>query len=436
MHKAHRALLALPAALTLGFLVAAGSAQAFTFSSSFGSLGSGNGQFNLLNQIAVDPTGTIYAADGGNNRIQKLSPDGAFLEQIGGPGDGDGQLAFPYGVAVDPTGSLLYVTENGSHNRVSEFTTSGSFVRSWGGTGNGDGQFNVPSGVGVASNGDVYVADNSNDRIQEFTSTGAFVRKWGSSGSGDGQFAGPDGVAVDSAGNVWVTEDQNHRIQEFTGTGTFVRKVMSIDGEPFGGAFAISIDAAGDLWVSDEKAVEEFDGSGNFLAAYGGGSGATAFAELNGIAVDCHGVYAADGTLQRIELFSDPSVPACPGAPAPPVTAGQTPQSPLPSLALALATVRSQRVLKQHGIVVNVSADLASNVTATAKVGAVKFKPARATLAAGVQRELKLGLPKRALAKLSTAVRTHRSLGARVTVSAKDSAGRTVTSKRTVTLTR
>src|SRR5438067_5259558 len=269
-----RRALASVAVLTFCLFAIAGSAQAFTFANSFGSLGSGDGQFHLLNQIALDPGGNVYAADGGNGRIEKLAPDGAFVGQIGA-----GRLAAPYGLAVDPTGSFLYATDDGTHNRVDEYTTSGSFVRSWGTTGTGDGQFNVPSGVAFAPNGDVYVADNSNDRVQEFTSTGVFVRKWGTHGSGDGELDGPDGVAVDSAGNVWVTEDQNHRIQEFTATGGFIRKVTSIDGEPLGGPFAISIDAAGHLWVSDVKAVEEIDGNGNFIADYSGGKGATDFSE-------------------------------------------------------------------------------------------------------------------------------------------------------------
>lgn len=433
MHLARRSLLACAAVFALGLFAAAGWAQAFTFGSSFGSLGSGDGQFHFLNQIALDPAGNVYAADGGNERIEKFSPDGTFLAQIGGPGNGDGQLGGVYGVAADPTGSFVYATDGSSHNRVNEYTTSGTFLRSWGITGSADGDFNLPSGIAVAANGDVYVSDNTNDTIQEFTSTGTFVRKWGSAGSGDGQLDGPDGVAVDSAGNVWVGEDQNHRIQEFTSSGGFIRKVMSVDGEPLGGPFALSFDSAGHLWVSDEKAVEEFDSSGNFIAAYSGGTGTTAFSELNGLAVNCHGVYAADGNLNRIEVFSDPSVTACPGStPAPPVAAGPTP----PALSLALAVLRKQRVLKQHGLVVDLSANQASIVTVTATSGTVKFKRATAMLSSGSQRELTLGLAKKPLAKLRSSLRTHRSLKAHVTVSAKDSAGTTLTTKRTVTLTR
>lgn len=93
-------------------------------------------------------------------------------------------------------------------------------------------------------------------------------------------------------------------------------------------------------------------------------------------------------------------------------------------------------MLKQHGILVDVSAGLASRITATATAGTVKFKSTSAALAVGAQRELKLGLTSKAFAKLRNALRTHRSLKAHVAVSARDSSGKTLTTKRTVTLTR
>ena len=84
----------------------------------------------------------------------------------------------------------------------------------------------------------------------------------------------------------------------------------------------------------------------------------------------------------------------------------------------------------------DVSADLASSITASAAAGTVKFKSVSARLAGGAQSELKLGLANKALAKLRNALHTHRSLKAHVIVSAKDSSGKTLTTKRTVALTR
>ncbi len=63
-----------------------------TFINSWGSTGSGNGQFLDPIGIAVDGDGNVYVTDWGNNRVQKFTSDGAFLTKWGSPGSGDGQF--------------------------------------------------------------------------------------------------------------------------------------------------------------------------------------------------------------------------------------------------------------------------------------------------------------------------------------------------------
>lgn len=449
MHLARRSLLALAAALAFGLVAAAGSAQAFTFVTTFGSLGSGDGQLSTPDQIAVDPAGNVYVADGDNHRIQKFSPGGAFIGQIGSGGGGDGQFDGVYGVAADPTGNFIYATdadfnqEPGTHDRVNEYTTGGTFVRSFGTTGTADGDLQGPAQLTVAPNGDVYVSDGGNDRVEEFTADGGFIRTWGTSGAGNGEFNGPDGIVADSAGHVYVTEDQNGRVQEFSSDGTFIGKFG--EGAPgdghFQGPFAIAEDAAGHLWVTDITRVQEFTSNGEFLGAFGGGgdNGAHLFSELNGIAVNCHGVYAADFQTDRVELFSDGDVPACPAPPpAPPVSPAPIP----PVLSLALVSTASQRVLRQRGVELTLSADEASTVTLTGSVGVpgasktVKFTKTTVKLAAGAQRVVKLKLSKKAVTLVRHALRSHHSLKARITVTATDASGKSVSSHRSVKLTR
>jgi sugar lactone lactonase YvrE len=450
MHQARRALPALTAVFALALLVTAGSAQAFTFVNTFGSLGSGNGQLSTPDQIAVDPAGNVYVADGDNRRIEEFSASGAFIRQIGSGGGGDGQFDGVYGVAADPTGNFIYATdgdfnqEPGTHDRVNEYTTGGTFVRSFGTTGTADGDLKGPAQLTVAPNGNVYVSDEGNNRIEEFTATGTFIRQWGTAGTGDGQFNGPDGIVADAAGHVYVTEDQNGRVQEFTSTGTFIGKFG--EGAPgdghFQGPFAIAEDAASHLWVTDITRVQEFTSTGEFLGAFAGGgdNGAHLFSELNGIAVTCRGVYTADFQANRVELFSDGDVPACPSPPAPPVTTPGTPTPP--RLSLALVSLASQRVLRQHGVAVNLSADEASTVTVTGSVSVpgasrtVKFKKATVKLPAGAQRVLKLRLSRKALGQLKRALRSHHSLKAKLTVTAKDASAKSVTYHRVIKLTR
>ncbi len=74
------------ASLTVNFPYDA-TAQEFRFK--FGSLGSGNGQFNFPEGIALDSSGNIYVPDTSNHRVQKFNSVGAFQLKFGANG-GDG----------------------------------------------------------------------------------------------------------------------------------------------------------------------------------------------------------------------------------------------------------------------------------------------------------------------------------------------------------
>ncbi len=56
------------------------------FIKSWGSKGSGEGQFDMPNSVAVDAQGNVYVADLGNKRIQVFDNDGTFKKQITGVG--------------------------------------------------------------------------------------------------------------------------------------------------------------------------------------------------------------------------------------------------------------------------------------------------------------------------------------------------------------
>src|SRR5258707_4719660 len=76
-------------ALALALVVAlaalcttAAPASAATFVRSWGSFGSGHGQFFHPKGVAVDAHGHVYAADTNNNRIGKVTADSAFLPAL------------------------------------------------------------------------------------------------------------------------------------------------------------------------------------------------------------------------------------------------------------------------------------------------------------------------------------------------------------------
>ena len=285
--------------------------QQWEFVTKWGSQGSGNGQFNSPNGIAVDSSGNVYVADGGNNRIQKFDSDGRLILKWGSAGSrirfGNGQFAFPVGVAVSPRGNVFVA---GGHWWIQKFDSWGRFILKWGSFGTGDGQFNdLAHAVAVDRWGAVYVADTKNHRIQKFNSLGRFILKWGSKGSGDGEFKHPLDVAVDSSGNVYVADFLNKRIQKFDASGRFLAKwgrEGSRNGE-FTGPWAIAVDSSGNVYVADRGncRIQKFDSDGKFLTKWGSeGSGDAEFKDPGGIAVDSSGnVFVVDSGNSRVQKF-------------------------------------------------------------------------------------------------------------------------------------
>ena len=136
-----------------------------TFSYTFGSYGSGQGQFVHVYpyDVTLDSKGFVYVADRNNNRIKKFTPEGRFVDMFGTNGSKPGQLNYPIGITVDDN-DLLYVTEEGNH-RVSIFTTSGEFIHCFGEKGNKEGQLYSPNELLVNRYGYLYVCDFINNRL-------------------------------------------------------------------------------------------------------------------------------------------------------------------------------------------------------------------------------------------------------------------------------
>lgn len=187
--------------------------SAYSFSASWGSAGIADGELAGPRGVAIDSSGNFLVAEFGNDRVQKFTAGGTFLDNFGGDGNADGEMNQPSDVAVGPDGTI-YVADTSNH-RVQRFSAAGTFLGKWGGAGSAPGQLVHPSGVATDSAGNVYVSDSGNDRVQKFTASGSFIASFGGSGSGDGQMEWPEDLVVDSAGTIFVVDTGNHRVQKF-----------------------------------------------------------------------------------------------------------------------------------------------------------------------------------------------------------------------------
>ena len=86
---------------------------------SFGSQGSGPGQLNLPNDVAVSDSGNILVTDDLNSRVQVFKPDGSFLRQFGSAGAANSQFNQPRGIDVGPGNTA--VIADASNSRVSRW---------------------------------------------------------------------------------------------------------------------------------------------------------------------------------------------------------------------------------------------------------------------------------------------------------------------------
>jgi len=159
---------------------------------SWGSLGSGPGQFDTPYGIAVSPADEIYVADRGNRRVQVFDPDGNYLRE------------FVVDVPVDVTrGKVVYGGENPNGTR-------GSLA-----PGAPDALCMTPGPNPVLFIGDIYPS-----RIYKVSLEGKVLGVYGQPGRNLGEFGWIHGIACPSEDEIWVAELINWRVQKLVTKGT------------------------------------------------------------------------------------------------------------------------------------------------------------------------------------------------------------------------
>ena len=78
-----------------------------------------NGWFATVTSVATDKAGNVFVADFYNNRVQKFSADGTFLSSFGSKGSGPGQFSYPIALAISDDGSV-FVADYGN-NRIQKW---------------------------------------------------------------------------------------------------------------------------------------------------------------------------------------------------------------------------------------------------------------------------------------------------------------------------
>ena len=173
--------------------------------------------FNMPTNLAIAPSGDLYITDGyGNARVHKFSAKGELLFSWGSAGSGPGQFNVPHGIAIDRSGRV-YVADR-ENSRIQVISAAGEYLSQWTDTGR-------PMQICFDASERAFVCDVGfgagmfpflpppppplcGAYVSIFDLEGKLLSRWG--GSTDpcaaGDFYAPHGICVDSQGAIYVGE--------------------------------------------------------------------------------------------------------------------------------------------------------------------------------------------------------------------------------------
>ncbi len=293
-----------------------------TATQTFGTEGTGNGEFEFPRNVAVDSQGNYYVVDSENARIEKFDSSGKFLLAWGSkspdnPPYPNGTFNQPWGIAVDKSGNV-YVADTWNY-RIQKFDSNGKFLTTWGSNGDTRGdvqsiptQFYGPRAIVIDAQGNVYVTDTGNKRVLKFDANGQPLGQYGGAGAENGKFQEPVGIGVDSQGNFYVADTWNQRIQKFDANFNFVTQwpVEAWDSQSIVNKPYLAVSPDGNVFVTDPEGsrIIKFSSTGQLLAVWGTrGTDLSSFNLPTGITFDAQGnLIVADSGNNRIMVFAKP----------------------------------------------------------------------------------------------------------------------------------
>ena len=167
--------------------------------------------------VAVDGQGNIYVSDDSNNNVSVFDSAGKFLRKLG---SGNGEFIMPNDIAIEPSSGRIYVTDSKA-NIVKVYNPNGSL------------SFTIsdilfPTGIHIDSKkGELLIGDQINSQVKVFDLSGNFLNSFGSNGVGAGLISSLQGLTVDKNGRIYVVDAHKGWVQVFDSAGTHLSFIGS-----------------------------------------------------------------------------------------------------------------------------------------------------------------------------------------------------------------
>ena len=182
-----------------------------------GVAGADERHFNLPTDVAVAEDASFFVSDGyGNSRVLHFAANGTLIKTWGTKGTGPGEFDLPHGIAIDGRGRVLVADR--SNARVQVFDQSGKFLAQWQGVELGRPYAATPgqkNRVFIADGGDQPAAPPDRAGVVVVDADGKLIMRFGRFGNYDGQFRLAHDIAVAKDGSVYVVDAWGQRVQKF-----------------------------------------------------------------------------------------------------------------------------------------------------------------------------------------------------------------------------